>query len=54
LIEGTKIKFGVTEAAKTGFSIFVPMLVLRKKMPPFVSTSENGPCYQIEQHFWKN
>ncbi|AES61694.1 hypothetical protein MTR_1g087510 [Medicago truncatula] len=56
LIEGAKIKLGVTGAAnnRVVYLCAPPMLVLRTKMPPSASIGENGPSYQFKQYFWKN
>lgn len=56
LVEGNKIKFGVTEAAnnKIVFMCPPPMLVLRTAVPPLTSTGEDGPAFQVEQYFWAN
>jgi len=56
LVEGSSVKFGVTEASSNKVMYLCPpqMLVLKTRLPPSTNAGANGACYRFEQYLWKN
>jgi len=56
LVEGMKIKLGVTNAANNNavYMCAPPMLVIRTRMTAAGDLSEDGSSYHVEQYFWTN
>jgi hypothetical protein len=56
LVEGSTVKFGVTESTNNKVMYMCPpqMLVLKTRLQPSANAGGNGASYRLEQYCWKN